>query len=95
MRPRFDEPEYNNNFAEWVQYALQDNILAERFSVIDPDSFVNPESLRQELIEVIEQMIDSIEMVSWAKPDMQFHFVRSQMIDARRRRPEMMDSAPG
>jgi hypothetical protein len=58
LRPRFDAPEYNNNFAEWVQYALQDNILAERFSVIDPDSFVNPESLRQELIEVIEQMDD-------------------------------------
>ena len=80
LRPRFDAPEYNNNFAEWVQYALQDNILAERLSVIDPDSFVNLESLRQKLIEVIEQMLDSIEMVSWAKPDMQFHFVRSQMV---------------
>ena len=80
LRPRFDEPEYNNDFAEWVHHALQDNILAERLSVIDPDPFVNLESLRQELLEVIEQRLDEIETVTWAKPDMQFHFVRSQMV---------------
>ena len=39
LRPRFDEPEYNNDFAEWVHDALQDNILAERLSVIEPRSF--------------------------------------------------------
>ena len=80
LSPRFDEPEYNNDFAEWVHHALQDDILAERLSVIDPDPFVNLESLRQELLEVIEQRLDEIETVTWAKPDMQFHFVRSQMV---------------
>ncbi len=80
MRPRFDEPEYNNDFVEWVHHALQDNILAERLSVIDPDPFVNLESLRQELLEVIEQRLDWIETVTWAKPDMQFHFLRSQLV---------------
>jgi len=69
-----------NDFAEWVHRALQDNILAERLSVIDPDPFMNLESLRQELLEVIEQRLDEIETVTWAKPDMQFHFVRSQMV---------------
>jgi hypothetical protein len=80
LRPRFDEPEYNNDFAEWAHYALQDNTLAERLSVIDPDRFVNLESLRQKLIEVLEQRLDEIETVAWAKPDMQFHFLRSQMV---------------
>ena len=80
LRPRFDDPEYNNDFAEWVHHAIQDDILAERLSVIDPDPFVNLESLRQELLEVIEQRLDAIETVTWAKPDMQFHFVRSQMV---------------
>jgi hypothetical protein len=47
LRLRFDEPEYNNDFAEWVHHALQDNILAERLSVIDPDPFINLESLHQ------------------------------------------------
>ena len=69
LRPRFDEPEYNNDFAEWVHYALQDNILAERLSVINPDPFVNLESLRQELINIIEQRLDETETIPWAKPD--------------------------
>jgi hypothetical protein len=80
LRPRFDEPEYNNDFAEWVHHALQDNILAERLSVIDPDPFVNLESLRHELLEVIDQRLDEIGTLTWAKPDMQFNFVRAQMV---------------
>ena len=80
LRPRFDEPEYNNDFAEWVHYALQDNILAERLSVITPDPFVNLESLRQELLNIIEQRLDETEAIPWAKPDRQFHFLRSQMV---------------
>lgn len=80
LRPRFDEPEYNNDFAEWAHRALQDDILAERLSVINPDPFLDLEPLRQELLEIIEQRLDSIETVAWAKPDMQFHFVRSQMV---------------
>jgi hypothetical protein len=80
LSPRFNEPEYNNDFAEWVHHALQDDILAERLSVIDPDPFENLESLRQELLEVTDQRLDEIETVSWSKPDMQFHFVRSQMV---------------
>jgi hypothetical protein len=80
LRPRFDEPEYNNDFAEWVHHAFQDDILAERLSVIDPDRFVNLEALRQELLEVIEHRLDVIETLAWSKPDMQFHFVRSQIV---------------
>ncbi|MCX5871780.1 MAG: DUF5752 family protein [Deltaproteobacteria bacterium] len=80
LRHRFDEPEYNNDFAEWVRYSLQDNVLAERLSIIDPAAFADLESLRQELLEVIEQRLDETEMITWAKIDMQFHFVDSQII---------------
>ena len=122
LRPRFADPEYNNDFAEWVHSALQDDILAERLSIMNPEAFADLESLRQGLLEIMEQRLDEIEMVAWAKRDMQFHFVRSQIIvfdtgeriegpeylvealpklsvrsvfyhfiDARHRRPEMMD----
>ena len=80
LRHRFDEPEYNNDFAEWVRYALQDMILAERLSIIDPAACADLESLRQELLEVIEQRLDETERVPWAEIDMQFHFVSSQII---------------
>jgi hypothetical protein len=80
LRHRFDEPQYNNDFAEWVRYALQDSILAERLSIIDPAACADPESLRQELLEVVEQRLDETEMISWAALDMQFHFVSSQIL---------------
>jgi hypothetical protein len=80
LRHRFDEPEYNNDFAEWVRYALQDNILAERLSIIDPAACADLESLRQELLEVIEQRLDETETITWAELNMQFHFVTSQIL---------------
>ncbi|MBF0549848.1 MAG: hypothetical protein HQK60_04880 [Deltaproteobacteria bacterium] len=80
LRSRFADPEYNNDFAEWVHHALQDNILAERLSIINPAAFPDLESLRWGLLEIMEQRLDEIEMVAWAKLDMQFHFVRSQIM---------------
>jgi len=80
LRPRFDEPEYNNDFAGWVHDALQDHILAERLSVLNPAAFADLESLREALLEVIEQRLDEIGTIPWAEPDMRFHFVRSQII---------------
>jgi hypothetical protein len=80
LRPRFADPEYNNDFAEWVHYALQDHILAERLSIINPATFADLESLRQGLLEIMEQRLDEIGTLPWADPDMQFHFVRSQII---------------
>ena len=80
LRPGFDESEYNNDFAGWVHDALQDHILAERLSVVNPAGFADMESLREALLEVIDQRLDEIGTLPWAEPDMQFHFVRSQII---------------
>jgi hypothetical protein len=80
LRSRFADPEYNNDFAEWVHDALQDHILAERLSVVNPAAFADLESLREALLEVIEQRLDEIGTLPWAEPDKQFHFVRSQII---------------
>ncbi len=79
MRLRFVEPEYNNDFAAWVNRALRDKTLAERLAVIDPTDF-DLESLRQHLIEIIEQRIDEIEWLAWAPPETAFHFIRSQLV---------------
>ena len=35
LLPRFDDPEYNNDFAAWCRHALQDDIMAERLAVVD------------------------------------------------------------
>jgi len=80
LRPSFDDPEYNNDFASWVRHRLHDARLAERLGVIDPADFGHMEELRQELIDVIEQRLDESEFLSWAPRDHQFHFIRAQTV---------------
>jgi len=80
LRPRFDDPEYNNDFAVWCHYALHDDPLAERLAVIDPTDFEDLEALRQELIEVIEERLEEIERIPWSDRDRQFTFLRSQIV---------------
>lgn len=80
LRPRFDDPEYHNDFAIWARYGLEDSILAERLGIIDPTEFADMESLRGQVVEVIEERLDEIEGVISAKPDNPFYFVRSQIV---------------
>jgi hypothetical protein len=86
LQPRFDDPQFNNDFASWCHYALHDDILAERLAMIDPTDYEDLESLRRELVEVIEDRLDEIQRPEWAKHDQQFHFMRSQIVvfDTRR-----------
>ncbi|HEC50185.1 MAG TPA: hypothetical protein ENI40_03400 [Candidatus Desulfofervidus auxilii] len=80
MFPRFEEPEFINDFAAWAYYSLHDQALAERLAVIDPTKFADIEELRQELIEEIEERLYESEIVPWARPGEQFHFKRSQIV---------------
>lgn len=80
LRPRFDDPEYNNDFASWVKNALHDATLAERLAIIDPADYADIEVLRQVLIDVIDSRIDELEYRALANQDMMFHFVRSQIV---------------
>jgi hypothetical protein len=80
LRPRFDNPEYHNDFAIWVAHSLHNKILAERLAVIDPAAYGSLEELRGELIDIIEESLDETEYPIWAKRDDQFEFIRSQTV---------------
>lgn len=80
LRPRFEETEYNNDFAEWAHSGLRDNVLAERLSVVDPTGFDDMDALRSELVDILEERLDESEHVAWSKTDQQFYFVRSQIV---------------
>lgn len=80
LRPRFDDPLFNNDFAIWSHQALHDDVLAERLAVIDPKDFEDLEDLRRELVDVIEQRLDEIHSPDWVGSDRRFHFVRSQIV---------------
>ena len=96
LRPRFDDPEFKNDFAAWAQHALHEPKLAERLGVIDPTDFVDMEHLRQELVEVVEDRLDESEIVPWARADQQFVFIRSQIVvfDTNRKIVSPEDLAP-
>jgi hypothetical protein len=80
LRPRFDDPEYQNDFAAWARHALHDGKMAERLGVIDPTDFATLDELRHELIDVIEERLDEGEGLAWSRPDQQFNFTNSEIV---------------
>lgn len=80
LRPRFDDPEYHNDFAVWLHAALHDDVLAERLGIIDPAEFECADALRSELVEVLDERLDEVEVGPVARHDHQFHFRRCQTV---------------
>jgi len=80
LSPGFEHPEYPNMFAAWVHRSLHDHRLGERLGIIDPMDFQDLETLRQELIEIIEQRLEETEVVAWSAPDDQFYFMHSRVV---------------
>jgi hypothetical protein len=80
LRPRFDDPEFNNDFAAWSRHALHDKVLAERLGMLDPTSFDRREEMKQELLDIIEERLDESEHIPWTSADQQFYFITSQIV---------------
>jgi len=80
LSPRFEEREFNNDFAGWVRHSLQEPVLAERLAVVDPGRFLNLEELRQELIDLIEERLEESEACRWLRGGRQFEFLRSRLV---------------
>ena len=80
LRPHFDDPEFQNDFAVWTSRNLHDSKISEQLSVIDPNSFKSIEDLRKEVIEIIEQRLYEMEFVPWVPMGHEFQFIRSQIV---------------
>ncbi|MCG6877689.1 MAG: DUF5752 family protein [Deltaproteobacteria bacterium] len=80
LRPRFDDPEYHNDFAIWAAHSIHNKALAERLAVIDPVAFMSPEDLRTEILDVIEESLDETDFPVWARRDDQFEFIQHQIV---------------
>jgi hypothetical protein len=80
LQPRFEEREFNNDFAGWARHSLHDNRLAERLAVIDPTDYQDLEELRRDMLDIIEEHLDSESSVSWIRASHPFEFIRSQIV---------------
>jgi hypothetical protein len=96
LQPRFEEREYNNDFAAWVRHGIHDAVLAERLSALAPTSFADLEALRREILELIDTRLDEVEHLIWARATQQFEFVCSQIVvfDTERRLQQPAELAP-
>ncbi|MFA7536582.1 MAG: DUF5752 family protein [Desulfuromonadales bacterium] len=80
LRPQFDEPEYNNDFASWAWRGLHDRPLAERLSMVIPTDFDDLEGVRQEVLEIVHQRLDESELALWSAVDQGFYFLHGQVV---------------
>jgi hypothetical protein len=87
LQPRFEEREFNNDFASWVRHGLHEGVLAERLAALDPTQFADLEALRVELLELIDARLDEVEHLAWAHATEPFEFARAQIVvfDTQRR----------
>lgn len=80
LRPVYEEGEYNNDFADWAHRSLRDPVLAERLALIDPVDLRDIESLRAELVEIVEVRLEEWRGTPRKWPDEAFHFIQGQMV---------------
>lgn len=80
LRPRFDDPEYRNDFAIWVRNEVHDEALAEQLASVDPTQHETLEGLREAVLEEIESRLEVLESAAWLRAQSAFHFVRSQIV---------------
>lgn len=80
LRPSFDEPEYQNDFAAWAWRSLHDTRLAERLALLDPSHYPQIDDLRRALLDIIEERLAESAWVPWARPGQHFKFIRSQIV---------------
>jgi small-conductance mechanosensitive channel len=70
-------PEPPNDFAVWVDDALDNHILSEKLSNIDTFAYSNLGALRSVLVSVIEQHIADNPNIRLAAGETEFHFIKS------------------
>ncbi len=75
----FLSPEPPNDFAYWVKEVLGEDELGERLASIDTVRFANIRSLREEIVNILEEYIrdNPLSRIKFAKENEVFHFNKS------------------
>jgi hypothetical protein len=66
--------EYNNDFAQWAGESLEESVLSEYFSNIDPFLFEDTDGLRKGLLKVIDDYLQQFPEPREAMPGNEFYF---------------------
>jgi hypothetical protein len=71
---RYGTWDHPNDFGAWAANALGDPVLAEKLSSLDVFRRGDIEDTRAAIVEILEERLDSVETVPWARPGFGFHF---------------------
>jgi hypothetical protein len=69
--------EYTNDFAQWAGKSLEEGMLAEHLSLIDPYSFATVADLRGELLRVIDSYAATFPAPRMVMPGNEFYFMET------------------
>jgi hypothetical protein len=72
---------YPNDFATWAAIQVRDRVLGEKLGIIDPQDFADTESLRTEVVSLIDDHLSelgSVPRVMFGEP---FHFMQSRVLE--------------
>jgi len=80
LQARFEEREYNNDFASWIRHQVHDSILGEQLAVLDPILFDTLEDLRETMLDLIDTRMEAEPLLASPHPGEPFVFERSQIV---------------
>jgi len=74
LNHRYGAWDYPNDFAQWAAHSLEDRALAEKLAALDPYAHRDLEEARAAIVELVEEHLDSLPTVPWARAGFEFHF---------------------
>lgn len=80
LRHKYILGAYSNDFANWAAIEVRDRVLGERLGVLDPYDFDSMETLRDEIIVVIDDHLTKLKMIPRIGYGEPFHFMQSQVV---------------
>ncbi len=81
LRERVFPGRYPNDFATWAAVQVRDEVLGEKLGVIDPQGYPDLESLRAEVVSLIDDHLAQLTLVPRVIFGAPFHFVQSRVLE--------------
>ncbi len=81
LRHKYIAGPYPNDFATWAAIQVRDRVLGEKLGIVDPFDFDSLESLRAEIVTIIEEHLSGLQIIPRAIYGEPFHFMQSRIIE--------------
>jgi hypothetical protein len=81
LRDRTLPGAYPNDFATWAAIQVRDRVLGEKLGIIDPQDFADLESLRTEVVSLIDDHLSEVRSVPRIIYGEPFYFMQSRILE--------------